>query len=229
MTPTSRRALATALFAAVSAAGCSSATTETGTPAPVGHGPVATALNVRPPRSQADVDFMQGMIPHHAQAILISKWAPTHDASEGLQRFAERVVVAQGDEIALMRTWLADRGEFVPAEDATHHRMNMNGMQHDMLMPGMLSPEELAQLDKARGVEFDRLFLTFMIRHHQGAMDMVNKLFASDGAGQDETVFRLGSDIYADQSSEVRRMQAMLDALPPASPGRDDVPALPRS
>jgi len=95
----------------------------------------------------------------------------------------------------------------------------MNGMEHDMLMPGMLNDEELARLDKARGSEFDRLFLNAMIRHHQGAITMVDELFATAGAGQDETVFRFASDVYADQTTEIERMQKMLATIP-GSPGR---------
>jgi uncharacterized protein (DUF305 family) len=160
---------------------------------------------------------MSGMIPHHAQAILIAGWAPSHGARADIQRLAERIVVAQRDEIALMQTWLRDRGQPVPAADATHLRMKMDGMEHDMLMPGMLTAEELARLDRARGPEFDRLFLTAMIRHHEGAIGMVDRLFASPGAGQDEVVFRFASDVYADQTTEIDRMQKMLDALPSAA------------
>jgi uncharacterized protein (DUF305 family) len=150
---------------------------------------------------------MSGMIPHHAQAVLIAGWAPGHGASEALQRLCERIVVAQRDEIALMQTWLRDRGEPVPASDAHHG--------HDgMLMPGMLTSAQLEQLDRARGVEFDRLFLTFMIQHHEGAVTMVDAVFASEGSGQDEVVFRLASDIYADQTTEIERMHKMLAALP---------------
>ena len=167
----------------------------------------------RLPASQADIEFMTGMIPHHAQAVLIAGWAPSHGASESLQRLAERIVVAQQDEIATMRTWLADRGQKVPAADATHMRMTMNGVEHDMLMPGMLTADELAQLDRARGTEFDRLFLTFMIKHHEGALSMIEKLFSSYGAAQDDVVFKFASDVSADQSTEIDRMQKMLDAL----------------
>jgi uncharacterized protein (DUF305 family) len=162
----------------------------------------------------ADVDFMSGMIPHHAQAVKIASWAGSHGARADIRVLCERIVVAQRDEIALMRTWLADNKQPVPAADATHGSMNMNGMKHDMLMPGMLTDAELAQLDAARGPEFDRLFLTFMIRHHEGAVSMVDTLFSSTGAGQDETVFRLASDIYADQTTEIDRMQKLLSIIP---------------
>jgi len=173
----------------------------------------APVPEVSRPLSQADAEFMAGMIPHHAQAVRMARWAETHGARSDIRILAQRIVVAQQDEIALVRTWLADRGLPVPPPDATHHRMTMNGMTHDMLMPGMLTEEEMNRLDQARGAEFDRLFLTYMIRHHQGALAMVDKLFASDGAGQDEVVFRFGSDVYADQSTEIERMEKMLAQL----------------
>ena len=165
---------------------------------------------VRQPYSEADVEFMAGMIPHHAQAVLIAGWAGSHGARSDIRVLCERIVVGQRDEIATMRTWLRDRGEPVPAADATHHRMKMNGLEHDMLMPGMLTPEELARLDKARGPDWDRLFLEAMIRHHQGALKMVDDLFNAHGALQDEDVFKFVSDIYADQTTEIERMQKML-------------------
>ena len=165
---------------------------------------------VRYPYSQADIEFMQGMIPHHAQAVLIAGWAGSHGARPEVAVLCERQVVAQRDEIAFMRNWLRDRGEDVPAANATHHRMKMNGVEHDMLMPGMLNAEELAALDKARGAEWDRLFLQAMIKHHQGAIKMVDELFASYGALQDEDVYKLASDIHADQTIEIERMQKLL-------------------
>jgi uncharacterized protein (DUF305 family) len=165
---------------------------------------------VRAPYNQADVDFMSGMIPHHAQAVLIAGWAVSHGARPDVRTLCERMVVAQRDEIELMRNWLRDRGQPVPAADATHHRMKMNGVEHDMLMPGMLSAAELAQLDKARGAEWDRLFLTFMIRHHEGALKMVDDLFESYGALQDDDLYKFASDMYADQTIEIERMEKML-------------------
>jgi uncharacterized protein (DUF305 family) len=168
---------------------------------------------VRQPYSEADIEFMSGMIPHHAQAVLIAGWAASHGARPDIAVLCERQVVAQRDEIAFMRNWLRDRGQMVPAADATHHRMKMNGVEHDMLMPGMLSPDDLAELDKARGPEWDRLFLTFMIRHHQGALKMVDDLFASYGAMQDDDVYTLASDIHADQTIEIERMQKLLEGL----------------
>lgn len=181
---------------------------------------VAPTTSVGIPAMQhtpADVHFMSGMIHHHAQAVLMAGWAPSHGASASLQRLAERIAVAQKDEIALMQNWLRSKGEPVPDATPGKMSMTMNGMQHEMLMPGMLTDEQLKQLDAARGVEFDRLFLTFMLQHHQGAITMVDTLFGSQGAGQDEVIFRFASDVYADQTTEIDRMQKMLEALPPSA------------
>ena len=123
------------------------------------------------------------------------------------------VVVGQQDEIHLMQFWLREHGEPVPDAKAMHMTMNMNGMQHEMLMPGMLTEAQLKQLDEARGKEFDRLFLTFMIQHHRGAVTMVKDLFDTYGAAQDATVFKIASDISADQTTEIGRMQKMLASL----------------
>jgi uncharacterized protein (DUF305 family) len=166
----------------------------------------------RLPYSDADVDFMTGMIPHHAQAVIMGRWAPTHGARKDVAVLCERIVVGQSDEIKLMQTWLADRGLPVPDATSTRHHMKMpNGMEHDMLMPGMLTDEEMAALDKARGPEWDRLFLEGMIRHHQGAIDMVDVLFKAYGAAQDETIFKFANDVFADQSIEIDRMHKMLE------------------
>ena len=159
----------------------------------------------------ADVHFVAGMIGHHAQAILMAGWAPSHGASPSVRVLCERIVVAQNDEIAFAQRWLREHGEYVPPADPRGHIMQ--GMDQPMLMPGMLTPEQMAQLDAARGPEFDRLFLTFMIQHHQGAITMVNQLFGSHGGGEQETVFRFASDVFADQSTEIDRMTRMLDAL----------------
>lgn len=184
------------------------------------------AASVAPPRpvNEADVHFITGMIPHHAQAVLMAGWAPSHGASERMRVLCERIVISQRDEIRIMQGWLRDNDRPVPAENATHMRMNMGGVEHDMLMPGMLTDEELQRLDRARGVEFDRLFLTYMIRHHEGALTMVDDLFASDRGGQDDFIYRLASDIWADQTAEIDRMYQMLDALPP---GRDTLSYIP--
>jgi uncharacterized protein (DUF305 family) len=183
-----------------------------------GSEPKARPDLVRQPFSQADVDFMEGMIPHHAQAVLIAGWAASHGARSDVRTLCERIVVAQRDEIEFMRTWLRDRDQPVPDANAMHHRMKMNGVEHDMLMPGMLTPEQLAELDKARGPDWDRLFLQGMIRHHEGALKMVDDLFASYGALQDDDVYKFASDIYADQTTEIERMQKMLAGPDTRSP-----------
>jgi len=199
------------------AAACASGNPGPGTPGgqtqPSLTGSEPFVMNRGMPYSEADVHFMTGMISHHAQAVLIAGWAPSHGASAAVQRLCERIVVGQRDEIALMRTWLADRNETVPNADGTGGHV-MPGMSGPMLMPGMLTAVQLAELDAARGVDFDRLFLTYMIMHHEGALTMVDDLFNSYGAAQDEVVFRFASDVWADQSTEIDRMQLMLDALP---------------
>jgi uncharacterized protein (DUF305 family) len=195
------------LLVLIAAAGCARG--------PAYSGPRVDRAPIGFPYTEADVHFMSGMIPHHAQAIKIAGWALTHSTTPAVKVLAERIIVAQQDEILIMQNWLRDRGKPVPAADATHLRMKMDGMEHDMLMPGMLNAEDLARLDRARGVEFDRLFLQSMIKHHEGAVTMVNELQKTGGAGQDETVFKLTSDIYADQTTEIDRMQKILAALPP--------------
>jgi uncharacterized protein (DUF305 family) len=179
---------------------------------PTGKSPaaIAAADSGRPPFTKADVDFVSGMIGHHAQAVLMAGWAPSHGASASLQGLCERIVVAQRDEIRFMQRWLRDRKLPVPDGDTSH--MMMTGM--DMkLMPGMLTPEELQALDKARGPDWDRLFLQDMIKHHNGAIEMVETLFASQGAVQDEDVFKFASDVHVDQITEVNRMTLMLEAI----------------
>jgi uncharacterized protein (DUF305 family) len=214
MQPARPRLIAASLFIVMAGSLCVGAGQRAGqTPEPK-----ARPDLVRQPYSVADVDFMAGMIPHHAQAVLIAGWASSHGARPDLRVLCERMVIGQRDEIEFMRNWLRDRSEIVPEANATHHRMKMNGVEHDMLMPGMLSSEELAQLDKARNTEWDRLFLTFMIRHHEGAIKMVDDLFASYGALQDDDVYKFASDMYADQTTEIERMQKTLAALEKRGP-----------
>jgi len=148
---------------------------------------------------------------YHAQAVIMAGWAPSHGARADVKILCEKIVVAQRDEITFMRNWLRDRGQEVPDATSTKHKMKMDGMEHDMLMPGMLTDEEMAALDKARGPEFDRLFLIGMIKHHQGAITMVNDLFAANGSMQDDDVYKFASDVFADQSTEIERMQQMLN------------------
>ena len=147
-----------------------------------------------------------------AQAIVMANWAPTHEASPSLRILAGRIINAQQDEIATMQRWLRDRGQPVPEAKPGGMKMKMGGMEHEMLMPGMLTEDQMRQLDQARGPEFDRLFLTFMIQHHKGAVTMVRELFGTNGAAQDETVFKFANDVSVDQSTEIARMEKMLAA-----------------
>jgi uncharacterized protein (DUF305 family) len=166
--------------------------------------------------TEADVRFMTGMIGHHAQAIVMSRLAPDRAASPSIQTLAARIINAQRDEIALMQQWLLDRDQPVPEVEYGHIEVVVHGSEHAhhaMDAPGMLTPEQLRELDRERGPEFDRLFLTYMIAHHNGAVSMVHDLFARDGAAQDEDVFRLASDIQVDQITEVARMRQMLAAM----------------
>lgn len=169
----------------------------------------------------ADVQFMSAMVPHHTQAIAMSAMAATHGASRPLSILAERIINAQQDEIASMQVWLRSHGQPVPsAADMSMMKMsgpsmNMPGMSSDALMPGMLTSAQMDALDKARGLDFDRLFLTGMIQHHRGALSMVQVLFGSQGAAQDQTVFKFATDVNVDQETEIARMQRMLDALGP--------------
>jgi uncharacterized protein (DUF305 family) len=155
---------------------------------------------------------MTHMIGHHAQAITMAGWAPTHNAGAQVRTLAERIINAQQDEIATMQQWLRERGQ--PAPDPADTAMTMHG-GHQMLMPGMLTPAQMAELDQARGPAFDRRFLEFMIQHHRGAVAMVEDLFQTPGAARDETVFKFANDVSVDQSTEIARMETMLAALTP--------------
>jgi uncharacterized protein (DUF305 family) len=164
------------------------------------------------PYTKADVEFMQGMIPHHAQAVKMCAMAPTHAGKREVKLMCERMLVSQSDEIRMMRIWLLDRGQYVPPPDATHHKMTMpGGASHDMLMPGMLTDEEMARLDKARGNDWDRMFLSGMIKHHQGAIKMVEDLLATAGGAQGDDIYGFASDVFADQTAEIERMEKMLE------------------
>jgi uncharacterized protein (DUF305 family) len=179
------------------------------------HQPTADqrALGIYQPYSDADIAFMTGMIPHHAQAVIMAGWAPSHGARSDLAILCARIVVGQADEIRSMQQWLSDRGLPVPDAASTRMKMKMNGIEHDMLMPGMLTDQEMAELDKARVLEFDRLFLLGMIKHHQGAIDMVNDLFKAFGAAQDDMIYKFASDVFADQSIEIEVMRKMLASV----------------
>jgi uncharacterized protein (DUF305 family) len=152
---------------------------------------------------------MSAMIGHHAQALTMAALAPRNGASPEVRRLAERIIAGQQDEIATMQRWLRQRGEPVPEG---HHAM------HGHLMPGMLTEEQMAELEAAKGPEFDRLFLTDMIQHHRGAVQMVKQLFGTPGAAQDDTVFKFANDASVDQTTEIARMERMLEALPAGEP-----------
>lgn len=154
----------------------------------------------------ADVRFMQGMIGHHSQAIEMSALVPSRTTSEDMKRLALRIDLSQADEIAMMKRWLTDRGQALPDPHAHHHPGGM--------MPGMLTPEEMTALAAAKGPEFDRLFLSGMIRHHEGALTMVNDLYgAGGGAGQESDIYAFAADVDADQRMEIDRMRGLLSTL----------------
>lgn len=177
--------------------------------------------SLRYPYTAGDIAFMRGMIQHHAQAIMISRWAPTHDASPAVQRLTARIINAQQDEITLMQKWLTDRRQAAPMVDSSGtvtglpddehagHEMPGGHGGHNG-MPGMLTAAQLSALDAARGEAFDTLFLQYMIQHHRGAVLMVRDLLSQNGSGQDETIFKFAADVEVDQSTEIRRMLQML-------------------
>ena len=189
--------------------------------------------------NEADVAFMTDMIGHHAQALIMSDLAPKNGASESIQILASRIINAQKDEIKLMQTWLRDRKQPVPIVkieglnliiemegmdmgemdhsghdmDHSNHKMDESGMVDHTGMVGMLSTAQMIELSEAKGKDFDRLFLTYMIQHHQGATFMVRELENSDGAMQHHTTGTLASDINVDQTTEIERMKLMLEEM----------------
>ena len=225
MTPTLPRWMPAALLAstaAITACGHAPGAAPEPSPQPVAGDAAARvrADSLRRPYTEADVRFMSDMIGHHAQALVMAGWAPSHGASSSVRTLAARIINAQQDEIATMQQWLRDRGRPAPeapaggmshpAHDAGH-TMPMPGM----LMPGMLTGTKMQALDQAAGPGFDRLFLKDMIQHHRGAVTMVQQLFDTPGAARDETVFKFANDVSVDQSTEIARMESMLVALTP--------------
>ena len=202
------------LFASVAAVSCRSATPaspqiiQPGAPGQASRVvDAAAAADVsKVPFTTADVRFMQGMIGHHAQALDMTALVTTRSSSsDAIRKLAQRIELSQADEIKMMQEWLTGRGQKVPDQHA-HHAPGAT------LMPGMLTAEEMARLAQAKGPEFDRLFLEFMIKHHEGALTMVQDLFAQPGAGQESDVFAFASDVDADQRMEIDRMRGMLGA-----------------
>jgi uncharacterized protein (DUF305 family) len=164
-----------------------------------------------PPQwSQADVEFMQGMIMHHSQAVEMTALIPLHSENKDLQTLGARISSSQSDEIKLMRRWLAARGEPISMPMPGMPDMDKSGSSMP-LMPGMLTPEQMDALRKAEGPDFDKLFLLGMIQHHNGALIMVKDLFDTPGAGQDADVFNFATDVDSGQRAEIRIMQSMLD------------------
>jgi uncharacterized protein (DUF305 family) len=207
------RAPAIVLIAAAAAAAASCRTGAGGGPAiiqPGAPGQASQVVQAEQARdlskvqfTPADVKFMQGMIHHHAQAVDMTQLLTTRTNSDDMKKLALRIELSQNDEMKMMRRWLEVRGQEIPGEHAHH-------MPGAPMMPGMLTADEMARLAAAKGTEFDRLFLTGMIKHHAGAITMVEELFATPGAGQDSEIYAFASDVDADQRMEIDRMGAML-------------------
>lgn len=177
--------------------------------------------NSRMSFTEADVKFMTGMIAHHAQALIMSRLAPENNASSSVQTLAARIINAQKDEIHTMQQWLRDRDQPVPeiSIDGLNLHIELEGEPYTSYrkMPGVLSQEKIHELSNAQGSDFDRIFLKYMIEHHAGAVHMVENLFDTDGAAQDEQAFRLASDIQVDQRTEIERMRLMLENITESS------------
>lgn len=165
-----------------------------------------------PPASPKDVEFMQGMIMHHAQAVEMTALIDSHTTNKDLRLLGARISASQSDEMAFMKRWLAARGEPVshPMPSMGTHMPGMDMTSHTMLMPGMLTPKQMEALRKAKGAAFDKLFLAGMIQHHNGALVMVKELFDTAGAGQDAELFSFVTDVDSGQRAEIRIMEKML-------------------
>ena len=170
----------------------------------------AAGAGAVPQATEADIEFMQGMIHHHAQALDMTELIDARTNAPDLKKLGLRIHVSQTDEITMMQRWLRVRGQEAPDPRAHHDMPGMAGMDDMVMMPGMLTPEEMKRLAAATGPEFDRLFLEGMIKHHEGALTMVKELFATPGAGQQSEIFAFASDVEADQKMEIDRMTAML-------------------
>ena len=165
-----------------------------------------------PPDSPADVQFMQNMIMHHAQAVEMTALIDSHTQNNELRTLGARISRSQSDEIKFMKRWLMARAE--PTSPPMHHMPGMDMSSHEMLMPGMLTAKQMAAVRKAKGPEFDQLFLRGMIQHHNGALIMVKELFDTAGAGQDEELFNFATDVDSGQRAEIKIMQTMLGDNP---------------
>jgi uncharacterized protein (DUF305 family) len=170
----------------------------------------ATVRPTLPPASPADVQFMQGMIMHHAQAVEMTALIESHTENKDLRSLGARISSSQSDEMKFMKRWLASRGQPIsqPLHDMSHAKTAHEPMA---LMPGMLTPKQMEALRKAKGEEFDHLFLRGMIQHHDGALTMVKELFDTAGAGQEAELFNFATDVDSGQRAEIRIMQSMLE------------------
>lgn len=207
--------------------GCAGAgpTPAAGPAAPPSEGPAAVERH-GPAHTEADVRFMRHMIHHHRQAVEMTDLVDERAQDPAIRLLAERIAVSQQDEMERMRQWLRTRGEETEEMGEDHSAHPASGDDHagmhaehrgsggEMMMPGMLGREEMARLAAASGAEFDRLFLEYMIRHHQGALMMVEELFASPGAGEETEMYQFASEVVADQQIEIDRMRRMLASLP---------------
>ena len=165
-----------------------------------------------PPHSPADTQFMQNMIMHHAQAVEMTALIDSHTENKELRTLGARISRSQSDEIKFMKRWLMARDE--STQPPMHHMPGMDMSSHQMLMPGMLTEKQMAALRKAKGQEFDKLFLRGMIQHHNGALIMVKELFDTAGAGQDAELFNFTTEVDSGQRAEIRIMQTMLGEKP---------------
>lgn len=173
----------------------------------------STTRAVLPPRSAKDVEFMQGMIMHHAQAVEMTDLIESHTTNKDIHLIGARISKSQSDEIDFMKRWLEARGESVSQPMQEMHSHGHSPGHHE-LMPGMLSQKQMDALRKAKATEFDRLFLSGMIQHHKGALDMVKDLFDTAGAGQDAELFNFASDVDSGQRAEIRSMETLLGKMP---------------
>lgn len=177
----------------------------------------ATTRATLPPLSKKDVDFMQGMIMHHAQAVEMTALIESRTENKDIRLLGAKISQSQQDEMEFMKRWLEARGEKVemPMPQMPHggHNHGAHNSGHH-LMPGMLTPEQMNALKKAKGAEFDRLFLTGMIQHHEGALVMVKELFETSGAGQDAELFNFATDVDNSQQAEIKIMRNLLGEKP---------------
>ena len=194
--------------------------------ATMGSGGVVASAQSTPTYTQADVRFMQGMIGHHSQALAMVALIPSRTNRTDIRALGERIRVSQQDEIKLMKQWLLDRHQQLPSSPMAHsnangHDMQMPGMaMSDTLMPGMLTAQQMTELENASGAQFDALFLKDMIQHHEGALTMVARLLGTTGSGQEPEVFRFAAEVDTDQRAEIARMSALLTARQSSSTSR---------